>query len=67
MSKCPDCGAENVPAPEGVEVHCGRRVSWSSIANDSSEHWKVRMKVADICKAAGRRRAQRQPTDEDKS
>ena len=57
MSKCPDCGAENVPYPEGAEAHCGRRVSWSSIANDSERHWKERISTTAICKEVGRQRA----------
>ena len=59
MSTCPDCGAENVPPGEGVEAHCGRRISWASIANDSEKHWKDRVSSADVCKEIGRRRAQK--------
>lgn len=57
MSKCPDCGKENVPPPEGVEAHCGRRISWASITDNSERHWKERVSAAEICKRVGRRRA----------
>lgn len=57
MSKCPDCGAENVKDPEGVEAHCGRRISWSSIAEDSTMDWKARTLAAEACKAVARKMA----------
>lgn len=54
MSKCPDCGAENVPWPEGAEAHCGRRISWAGI--DASRSWQQRVSSAEACKRAKLRR-----------
>ncbi len=59
MSKCPDCGAENVPTGEGAEAHCGRRVSWGSIAAMSEKPWRERMATAEACKEVARRRFQK--------
>ena len=56
MSKCPDCGEENVPEPEGMEAHCGRRISWASVAETSTKGWRERITTAQVCKEIGRRR-----------
>lgn len=56
MGTCPDCGMETVPAPDGAEAHCGRRISWSSIADASEHDWRRRVSTAEICKRVGRER-----------
>lgn len=51
-SKCPDCGLENVPSPEGSIQRCGRR----AYGLDPSDDWKVRMGIKDACERAAERR-----------
>lgn len=63
MSTCPDCGAENVPPGEGAETHCGRRVSWTSLAVRSELQCRDRMAAAEACKRVARRRAQETEAD----
>lgn len=65
MSKCPDCGQENVLPPDGAAVHCGRRVAWASIAAAASMDWKTRMGIADACRKAGERRRDLQKSDKE--
>lgn len=57
-SKCPDCGRENVSAPAGFVVLCGRRCNdyWSGL-----ETWQERMWVADQCRKAGERALESKP------
>ncbi len=55
MSKCPDCGRENVREPGGYVALCGRRVHSNDVPSDD---WRERMGVAERCKEAAKRREQ---------
>lgn len=52
MSKCPDCGRENVTHLSSRIMRCGRR----AVAYDVSDDWKVRMAEQERCKEAAERR-----------
>jgi hypothetical protein len=59
MSKCPDCGRENVLEPAGYEALCGRRVTNNdapAVLYQAPEQWRERMLMAERCRAAGARR-----------
>jgi hypothetical protein len=56
MSKCPNCGRENVALHEGYEAVCGRRVTWNDspgVLYPAESQWRERMIMAARCKVAG--------------
>lgn len=58
MSKCPDCGRENVSEPCGYVAMCGRRVEYNDspgITYPHNDQWRERMLMAQACKNAAPR------------
>jgi hypothetical protein len=53
VSKCPDCGAPNVPV-DGYETHCGRRLSVTYTSMDLG--WRESMLRNQTCKEVGAKR-----------
>jgi hypothetical protein len=58
MSKCPECGRENVESPAGYVAFCGRRVSHNdapAIQFPHPDQWRERMSLEAKCKGAAAR------------
>lgn len=55
MSKCPDCGRENVQPPAGSKQLCGRYATFNDSPGVQYPHpyqWRERMLMAQACKQA---------------
>ncbi len=55
MSKCPNCGRENVSASAGEPALCGRLVTMNDspgVLYPHPDQWRERMSLAQICKNA---------------